>query len=384
MKVLINAASAQMGGAVTYLTNLTKWLARIAPRFQFIIYAPESTLLEMKSLVDISNVILMSYPFSNTGGIERVYFDQFLLRKLIRQYEIDVLFSTTGFGTLVCPCRQVLLVRNPTYFNREFQDKYREIGRDFRAKRTKRWLSLLSVLAADVVLFPTVAMREMVNNHISLAEKRTEVIHYGFDRDAFFAMNGKKPKISRQMNKWKQDGYTILLNVSAYAVHKNFETLIEALPLLIKQGIKIKLVTTISKEKTSDKVEYDHLEKRIRDLDLQNVVVKTGYIPYSQLSAVYQASDFFVFPSFTESFGHPMVEAMASGLPVVAADTAVNREVCGDAGIYFNTFDPVNLASAVAQLINNIALLNNNKLFASLRSESFDWNHYAHKLLSIF
>ena len=101
------------------------------------------------------------------------------------------------------------------------------------------------------------------------------------------------------------------MNVSFYAVHKNFEVLIEALPHIIKRGGKLKLVTTLSREKTGDKREYNLLMQRVKDLGLEETVIQTGYVPYEHLSKIYQAADLFAFPSFTESFGQPIVEAMA-------------------------------------------------------------------------
>ena len=58
----------------------------------------------------------------------------------------------------------------------------------------------------------------------------------------------------------------------------------------------------------------------------------------------------FVFPSLVESFGHPLVEAMAAGLPIAASDIPVHREVCGDAAIYFDPFDPNELADRIESL----------------------------------
>jgi glycosyltransferase involved in cell wall biosynthesis len=57
-------------------------------------------------------------------------------------------------------------------------------------------------------------------------------------------------------------------------------------------------------------------------------------VPYEQVAEVYRGHDIFVFPSLAESYGHPLVEAMASGLPVVAAGLPYAREVCRDAVLY--------------------------------------------------
>ena len=66
--------------------------------------------------------------------------------------------------------------------------------------------------------------------------------------------------------------------------------------------------------------------------------MELGAVPYSQLHQVYRECSMYVAPAYAELFAHPLVEAMASGLPVVAADSAVHREICQDAALYFPRF----------------------------------------------
>lgn len=383
MKVLINAASAHMGGAVTYLRNLLKELPEVAPWHQFIVYLPEQTRQELTSLTDQPCMALRPYPFAKTGGITRLWFDQVRVSQLINMHSIDVLFSAMGFGTFFSPCPQALLVRNSIYFDEALQARYRKLGRSLRENTLRRWWSLLSIRAADMVLFPTAAMQEMVAQCASLDGRRTEVIHYGLDHDAFARDGGAKPEIVQRMADWKDGRYQLLLSVSSYAIHKNIETLIEALPYLLDQGLKPKLITTLSREKTSDKVEYDLLMRRVMDLGLEDTVVQTGDMPYESLARIYQAADLFVFPSFTESFGQPLVEAMASGLPIVASDTATNREVCGAAGSYFATFDARDCARVIMETLADVEKLDVMRQRAAERSRAFSWQAYAEKLVSL-
>ena len=70
------------------------------------------------------------------------------------------------------------------------------------------------------------------------------------------------------------------------------------------------------------------------------------------LHQVYRACNIYVTPAYAESFAHPLVEAMASGLPVVAADTEVHREICQDAAIYFPRFSPEDMADRICQIVD--------------------------------
>ena len=70
-----------------------------------------------------------------------------------------------------------------------------------------------------------------------------------------------------------------------------------------------------------------------------------GRVPYEEILGYYRGALALVFPSLIETFGHPLLEAMLAGTPILAADIASFREVAGDAALYFPPQDPVQLAA---------------------------------------
>lgn len=384
MRVLINAASAHMGGSVTYLQNVLRWLPEMAPAAQFITYVPEATLEKLDRLDGQGGIQLRAYPYASTQGLRRVYFDQVEIPRIARGEGVDVLFSSTGFGTFLSPSPEVLLLRNPLYFNRTFEERYRDLGRSLLRTKLRRWYSLLCARWADVVLFPTRAMQDMVEQHADLSTKRAEAIHYGFDHDTFSAREGRDPRID-EIDDWKKKGHKILLNISTYAVHKNLETLIEALPHLRENGHRIKLVTTTSRERANRySEEYDAMKRRAAELGVTEDWLELGYVNYDALRALYERGDVYVFPSFAESFGHSLVEAMAAGLPVVASNTQVNQEVCRQAGRYFPMFDAEACATQIESVLTDSKERDRMRQRSLQRAEDFSWKKYAEKLVEIF
>jgi glycosyltransferase involved in cell wall biosynthesis len=388
VKVLINAASAGLGGALTYIANVLRELpGAAAPGDRFFVVVPSSALGSLDSIIDEERVELIPYLPRQSNGLRRLYFDNRTIPQIARERKADALFSFTGFGTLRCPCPQILLVHNAAYFCPVFQRKYKEINASLHSTRLRRWLSLLSIHAADVVMFPSEAMRQLVALHISIAKKRTVVLHHGFSSHSFFQNGAAKPEIADKMEKWRSEGYKILLNVSHYAVHKNFETLIEALPLVVASGMRIKLVCTLSDRLLDGGSlyarQYKSLLARQRELGIPEAVVHAGHFNYDQLHNLYERADVFVFPSFTESFGLPLVEAMSCGLPVVASDTPVNREICGEAARYFDTFDAAGCAIALKETLRDADMRAAMKTRALERSKDFSWTRHTASLLAL-
>ena len=384
MKVLINAASANMGGALTYVSNLLTELCTFANGDRFVVVVPSATSDGLEKVVDRRVVTLLPYPHQSGGMLRRLAFDNRTVPRLAREHQADVLFSSTGFATLRSPCPQLLLVRNPIYFCPVYQQKHKELGRSCHSIRTRRWMSLLSIRAADVAVFPTDAMRQLVAARMSLARKRTEVLHYGFARDRFFQNGAEEPQIVNKIDQWKKEGCRILVHVSACAIHKNLETVLDALPIVSAAGVNIKLVTTLTKGARGDPDVFDRLTTQTRRLGLADTVVSSGHLEHDQLHHLYRKADVFVFPSFTESFGHPLVEAMACGLPIVASDMAINRELCREAAFYFDTFSPQSCANALLETLQDRNKRTAMQRCSFERAGQFSWRVYAARLTDVW
>jgi glycosyltransferase involved in cell wall biosynthesis len=110
-------------------------------------------------------------------------------------------------------------------------------------------------------------------------------------------------------------------------------------------------------------------------------VVQLGSVPYPALHHVYRQCDVYVTPAYAESFAHPLVEAMASGLPVVASDIPVHREICGAAARYFSHQSPQALADAVCQALVSPERLAEQRELGYARAHDFSWRKHLDALL---
>jgi glycosyltransferase involved in cell wall biosynthesis len=178
-----------------------------------------------------------------------------------------------------------------------------------------------------------------------------------------------------------------LLFVSHYNYYRNFETLLQAIPLiqnLIPQKpVKLFLTCKLERGANPGTYEAEAARRLVRHLGIQDEVVQLGTVPYASLHHLYRACDMYVTPAYAETFAHPLVEAMASGLPVVASDLPVHKEVCGCAAQYFFRFFPEALAKAVARLALSSDLAAELSAAGKERSADFTWKLHVERLLSL-
>lgn len=101
------------------------------------------------------------------------------------------------------------------------------------------------------------------------------------------------------------------------------------------------------------------------------------------LAGLYRGAGLVVFPSFHESFGMVSVEAMASGVPLVASNVAAIPEIAGDAALYFDPRDPSDIAAKIEQVMNDRGLRDSLIAKGRERVRRFDWRISARKMLAV-
>src|SRR5262249_14190524 len=119
------------------------------------------------------------------------------------------------------------------------------------------------------------------------------------------------------------------------------------------------------------------------DLALSDEVIQLGAIPYRSLHHLYRACDIYVTPAYTETFAHPLVEAMASGLPIVASDLAVHREVTAGSACFFPRFSPEQLAGCGLRLATDSERRETLSAAGKQRSFDFSWRAHVSKLIEL-
>jgi glycosyltransferase involved in cell wall biosynthesis len=129
---------------------------------------------------------------------------------------------------------------------------------------------------------------------------------------------------------------------------------------------------------------YDETLRALEDADLGDAVILTGYVPESDMPALYSGATCFVYPSLFEGFGLPPLEAMQCGAPVVIGNQTSLPEVVGDAALAVDPFDVQAIAGAIEELLNKPALRDEFRVKGFARAKMFDWRETARKTLRVY
>ena len=206
---------------------------------------------------------------------------------------------------------------------------------------------------------------------------------HGFDPDAF--ATGARPLTSEVTSQLEQGQDALrLLFVSHYNYYRNFETLLRAMPILsrrLKGKVKLFLTCQLRSGENPGNYRAESAASLVRELGESRSVVELGTIPYRSLHHLYRACHIYVTPAYSESFAHPLIESMSSGLPVVASDLPVHREICGDAGVYFPRFSPAALAERVMQIQESPELAEKLSRNGVRRARDFSWSEHVQRLV---
>lgn len=171
-----------------------------------------------------------------------------------------------------------------------------------------------------------------------------------------------------------------ILYVGGFSPRKNILGLIESFSLINKDRRKnIKLIITGKKG-----FSYSKYKQRTKDLNVQDDVIFTDFIPLYDMPVFYNACRFLVYPSFYEGFGLPPLEAMACGTPVITSSVTSIPEVCGNSAILIDPYNTDSLKDSMERLLDD-AKLNCEMTKKSLtRSFNYSWTKTADKTISAY
>jgi glycosyltransferase involved in cell wall biosynthesis len=361
----IDATNLRCGGGVTHLVELLRAFESEGIGIKkVVVWGGEATLAAIDDgpLIDKRNP-----PALNKGLLYRSLWQCYRLSAAARDAECDVLFVPGG--TYIGNFQPVVTIsQNLLPF--EISELRRYGATLFSLKLLLlRWTQSRSFKKSDGVIFLTQYARDVVLNVTGKLSGKTCIVSHGcnprFD---------KPPKVQHRIEDYDEEHPYRALYVSTIDQYKHQWHVMEAVAALREQGLPIVLDLVGHAYSPALK----RLNETINRLDPNRSWVRYhGAVPYEKLDVLYAEVDLGIWASTCETFGLILLETMASGLPIACSNKAPMSEVLGDAGVYFDSEQPNDIARALRELIAAPQLRTELAYAAYKRSHQFSWQRCA-------
>lgn len=367
MRIAIDAhaVGSKLAGNESYATNLIEALAQIDSSNEYTLYVTTPAAYERFDRRWPNFTVRSTLPHTPLIRIPLT------LTAELRARPVDVLhvqFTSPPFS----PCPVVASIHDlsfehlPQTFKRRSRTQLR-----LTVRRSAR-------RAARIVTLSEHTRRDIVDTY-DVAEDRISVIPLA--APAHFGPVSNEKELQQVRNKYGIAG-DYILSVGSIQPRKNLPRLVRAYASLRKKRPKGKLPKLVLVGKCAWL--YDETLNTLKETGMEESVILTGYVPESDLPALYSGAVCFVYPSYFEGFGLPPLEAMKCGTPVIAGNRTSLPEVVGDAGLLLDPFDIDSLAHAIEQLVDNSDLRQQLRVKGLARARMFDWRETARLTLDVY
>lgn len=341
-----------------YIDKLVEYLYELKPKHKV-------TLLAKKKRIEYLQELAPKFEVKTTHFKEFTFAEQLGLLKQINSQHADLVFFPAVQQPIFYRGRTVTTMQDLT-------------GVRFR-NPSKNWLlftikqSIYKLInkyiprKATLLLAPTEFVKEDVAKFAKINSRKITVTHEAADRIT------DKPEPIESLA-----GKDYIMYIGRPMPHKNLSRLIDAFAILRQSHPELRLVLAGKKDTL-----YKQHEKYARDKGIKNIVF-TGFVSEGELRWLYENTKAYVFPSLSEGFGLPGLEAMVHGAPVVSSDATCLPEVYQDGAHYFDPNNTEDIAKKIDEVITDNKL--SEKLVAKGKqvASGYSWQKMAKQTLAVF
>jgi glycosyltransferase involved in cell wall biosynthesis len=313
------------------------------------------------------NVSYITYPCSNERRKLRTLSEHLYSPLRLPLSHIDV------FNTLMAPVVNPswsVVIHMKTMHAFTAPDSVAPLTRAYRRLGYPR-----SARIAEAIIINSESLRSEIKRHLEVDDRKLKLIYEAVDHDLF--RPGDAGEARARVASY---GVTkpFVLFVSSMWPYKNCDGLLRAWAHARADfgDRQLVIVGPIRDEKYGAA-----LHALVAELGIRDDVVFVGGVPLDETVRFYQAADVFAYPSFNETFGLPILEAMACGCPVVTSDTSAMPETAGGAAVLCDPGDPASIARAITEAIGGRDRLRDAGL---RRAGQFTWGATAASTLDVY
>ncbi|KKP79654.1 MAG: hypothetical protein A2271_03225 [Candidatus Moranbacteria bacterium RIFOXYA12_FULL_35_19] len=367
MKIAIQAADLdweRIDGTRVYILNLLKYFGQIDPNSQFLIYHKKNFNPELTPPT-FSNYQILKKPFP-------LFWTQIRLCSSINSEKPEVLWMPMHNIPIFRSKKIKTVVTIHDLAFKYFPDHFRA------------WdlikLNLLAGWAIEksdkIITISQASKKDILKFYPKIKPEKIKVIYHGFDKE-IFEQGRDLQKEQEIKSKFNIQGRYIFY-IGALQPRKNLKTLISAFEEIKKEEKYKDLKLVLAGEKAWL---WKEIFSQIEKSSVKNEIITPGKIKFSDIGHLMRGAEIFCFPSLYEGFGIPVLEAFISRVPVICANNSSLPEVAGEAALYFEPKNYLQLSKQIKKVLDNPELRNDLILKGLKQAQKFSWSKCARETL---
>ncbi|MDX2189183.1 MAG: glycosyltransferase family 1 protein [Bacteroidota bacterium] len=302
--------------------------------------------------------------------------EQIILPIEANKYNLDILHCTSNTAPLFVKAKLIVTIHDIIYLEKtnnlsQYKSWYQKLGNIYRA-----WNIPNIIRKTDAVITVSDYEKSIINKHFQIADNKVVAIHNGVSEK--FKANYPNSFYNSIKSKYNLPNY-FLFFLGNKDPKKNLINTLMAYHLVWMEH-KIPLVIA--------DISQSYLKELIIKLKMDESILKSiflpGYIKNEDLPGVYHLSSVFLYTSLRESFGLPLLEAMACGVPVITSNTSSMPEIAYNSAVFVNPTDAMSIAKGIMDVLTNPLLSNHLKEQGKTHVQKFTWIEVAEKTLAIY
>jgi glycosyltransferase involved in cell wall biosynthesis len=238
------------------------------------------------------------------------------------------------------------------------------------------WSARFMLRRAKKIITISEFTKQEILDVFHVAADHINVIPNGYDRDRYHAQIDPK-EVDHVLSQY-QLSRPYIFYIGRLERKKNIAGLIDAFAIFKQKTSAVHKLVLLGFQGYG----FEEIQQKIDHHRLNRDVIIPGYIPEEHVPMLYAGAELFVFPSFYEGFGIPLLQAMACGVPILASRAGAIPEVVQDAAVLVDPKDPVAIATAIERMLNDASLRSHLKQTGLDRVKHFSWHSTAQQTLA--
>ncbi len=355
-------------GIETSSLELIKTLRELEPSYKFVLFAKDGA--DHRCIAPSENLTIKI-----VDGKLFADFEQIFLPVAAGREHVDILHCTGNTTPYFSPVPVIQTLHDVIFMDPISSEDslYQRVGNHYR----RRVVPLVTPRSKAII---TVSQyeKERIASRLGIDRKKIHVVYNGINEKHFHNRISGEQRLTVRIKYNLPERFIFFLGNEA--TRKNPGRAIESYIIYSSK-------TTDPMPLVAPGLSEQFIEDKLRNLDAldkRHLIITTGYIHNDDLPVLYTMCTIFLFPSISEGFGMPLVEAMACGAPAITSSVSCLPEIAGNAAILVDPRNVHDMAAGILALATNAGLRQKCIVAGLMNARRFNWKHAAERVLTLY